>query len=78
MTPKEKAIDLCTMFESTYITMSGCSQDSNPCIITNNMFKNSAIRCALIAVNEILSIYKKEWNIDNSYWEQVKIELEKL
>jgi hypothetical protein len=42
----------------------------------SGQFEN-AKQCALIAVDEILLLYKKEWNIDNQYWKEVKKEIEK-
>lgn len=33
---------------------------------------------ALICVDEILLLYKNNWNIENSYWQEVKSEIEKL
>ena len=35
-------------------------------------------KCAIIAVDEILNLYKENWNIENSYWEEVKTEIQKL
>jgi len=73
MTPKEKAIELISKYldiEDTLAKTGG-----------NLMFKNEAKICALIAVelvlstNEDESIYGTEFK---KYWEQVKIELEKL
>ena len=40
--------------------------------------RGEGIVCALIAVHEILSLYKKNWNIENMYWKEVKQEIEKL
>ena len=40
--------------------------------------RGEGIVCALIAIDEILSLYKKNWNIENMYWEKVKQEIEKL
>jgi len=37
-----------------------------------------AKKCALIAVDEILLLYKTNWNIYNSFWQEVKSELLKL
>ncbi len=37
-----------------------------------------AKQCALICVDEILKLYKDNWNIANSYWNEVKQELLKL
>ena len=43
-----------------------------------SLFEEEAKRCALIAVDEILSLYKANWNIENTYWQEVKQEIEKL
>jgi hypothetical protein len=40
--------------------------------------KFSSISDALKCVDEILRIYKENWNIENSYWRDVKLEIEKL
>ena len=40
--------------------------------------RDEGFACALIAVDEILSLYKKNCNIENMYWEEVKQEIEKL
>jgi hypothetical protein len=42
------------------------------------MFSKEAKQCALICVDEILKLYKENWNIDNIYWQQVKEEMRDL
>ena len=37
-----------------------------------------AKQCAIIAVDEILEVYRKNWGIENSEWLDVKNEIEKL
>jgi hypothetical protein len=64
MTPKEKAQDLFDKF--------------NKPDTTYYPYVHNAQQCALIAVNEILSLYKANWNIENTYWQEVKQEIENL
>jgi hypothetical protein len=64
MTPKEKAEELIMKFKS------GESQDG----YNDVRDIHAAIRCALIAVGEIID--KDGYN--NDYWKEVKQELEKL
>lgn len=63
MTQKEKALQLMKKF-----------YDIQPNIPLYELSQ----KCALIAVDEMLTLYKKNWNIENSYWSEVKTELEKL
>ena len=86
MTPIEKANDLIKKYQSLYVTVQGCNEGGNPCIITNNMYSNAAIRCAKLAVDEILEglnneniIYGSEYRYEvSNYYENVKKELERL
>ena len=64
MTPKEKAEELCFKFQGDF-----------------NLNWTMSKRCALIAVDEII----KSWDKDlyencgaSEYWQEVKIEIEKL
>ena len=75
MTPEEKSKELIEKYKSIYVTVDGCKDGGNPCIITNNMFTNAAARCAKIAVEEIL---KMGWNLPHyenisgeQYWNEV-------
>ncbi len=74
MTPKEKAEELIDKFIHSE------SQDG----YNDVRDIHSAIRCALIAVDEILSYYKNYLLHENTaykglmYWKEVKQELEKL
>jgi hypothetical protein len=74
MTPKEKAEELIMKFKS------GESQDG----YNDVRDIHAAIRCALIAVDEILSDYKNYLLHANTeykglmYWKEVKQELEKI
>jgi hypothetical protein len=72
MTPKEKAEDLFNKMDMIIYT----DQDN---------WKSQCIRCALIAVNEIINTNALsehfDYGIDKTnlfYWEQVKHEIEKL
>lgn len=83
MTPKEKAKELVTKYASLTITTLGCgAENGNPCIITNVMFTESARRCALIAVDEILNnagfVSPPFRDLYREYWSNVKQEIEKL
>ena len=63
MTPKEKAVELVNKYLTADYT--DINHEGLKC-------------CAIIAVDEILKLYKENWNIENSYWEEVKTEIEKL
>ena len=69
MTPKEKAEELVLKFED----YTDCADE-----------RGFAIKCALIAVDEILSDYKNYLLHENTeykglmYWKEVKQEIEKL
>jgi hypothetical protein len=67
MTPKEKADNLCTRF--IYRT-------------TEYVTLDDAKKCALIAVDEIIKLFKGSITIDfqlsYKYWQEVKTEIEKL
>ena len=45
---------------------------------SNKEAREASITFALVCVEEILNLYKDNWNIDNSYWNEVKEELLKL
>jgi hypothetical protein len=64
MTAKEKAKEL---FNNYFYYVEA---------ITSNQQIENAKKCALIAVDEILRIYKENWNIENYYWRDVKKEIE--
>jgi hypothetical protein len=72
MTPKEKALNLIDRFEN-YSFMD---------IDKRISAFLSAKKCALIAVDEILSMGimsdSGDWRMAKSYWEEVKKEIEKL
>lgn len=66
MTPKEKAEELINKFRSSE------SDDG----YNDVRDIHSAIRCALIAVDEILNVLFQHHKID--YWKEVKQEIEKI
>mgnify|MGYP000300028591 CR=1 FL=1 len=73
MTAKEKASDLYSKFDNLL------NKDFIHPIVYDNQLK----KCALIAVDEILNYQSKllenyKFKIENSFYEQVKQEIEKL
>jgi hypothetical protein len=74
MTPKEKAKELIEKYKSIYVTVEGCKDGGNPCIITNNMFTNAAARCAKIAAEEVINYAKTFGDVtelDVQYYNEV-------
>jgi hypothetical protein len=67
MTPQEKAIQLVDNF----MDLSEEQEYDTP----RYMPKEMAVKCALIAVNEIKTLL---YNADRMYWMEVKKEIEKL
>lgn len=65
MTPKEKAEELYNIFEYSITGLEG------------NEWWDSAKKCALIAVDEILKA-SLCCNLSKKYWQEVKTEIEKL
>jgi len=63
MTPKEKAEEIVSKYRGTFF---------------RNMSDGDAKRCALIAVNEILKSGRDVHEFADSYWQEVKQEIEKL
>ena len=63
LTPTQKADELIEKFRPF--------AHINDDYVTEVETKN-ATKCAIIAVDEILNLYKKNWNIDNSFWQEVK------
>ena len=75
MTPKEKANDL--VFKFLRYSTEDCTDlyTGNPSIYK---FRN-AKQCALIAVDEILSVVNGyAWSPTQDYWQKVKTEIENL
>jgi hypothetical protein len=82
MIPQEKAREMVNKYLNTSIDfMYIDSQDGN-CIGTDCMTHYSAVKCALIAIEEILKAI--DWhefeqpNEEYDYWNEVKQEIEKL
>jgi hypothetical protein len=80
MTPKEKAEELIKMFNKVKIFL-----DIEPCSIETDLEDvdcDANKQCALIAVNEILSMGimsdSGDWRMAKFYWEEVKQEIEKI
>jgi hypothetical protein len=67
MTPQEKAEDIVRKY-STYVVMWTGGVETE---------RQNVKQCALIAVDEILSLFISECE-DTKYWQQVKQEIEKL
>lgn len=78
MTPDQKANELIEKFRALNVTLLGCGNPSNPCIITSNMLEKSAIQCAIVAVDEMLSFFTTPLNWDYRtnghihFWQEVK------
>jgi len=73
MTPKEKAIELVNKFNK--YTVVCVTHYSNGKMGEN---KQDAKQCALIAIDEILDSGKDVDEFCDSYWQEVKQEIEKL
>ena len=76
LTPTQKADELIEKFRALNVTLLGCGNPSNPCIITSNMLEKSAIQCAIVAVDQILIM---RWNLPHYgskegmiFWQEVK------
>lgn len=78
MNAKEKAQELVEKYQKLYVTVRGCGDDGNPCIITNNMFSKAAIRCSIVSVEEILQLCWNGNTYAKKYWNDVKSELQSL
>jgi len=66
MTPQEKAVELVNKFY--------CKKDGIGLMFNLNW--SNAKQCALIAVDEILSVI--DFSVNDEYWQKVKQEIEKL
>jgi len=69
MTPKEKARELYNKLNPHTLKINFYGE---------NVEVESTKLCALIAVNEILNEFPWRPNDGTSYWEEVKLEIEKL
>jgi len=72
MTPKAKAEELVKKMDIIHHEKLGKYS------IPVSMHSDQMVKCAIIAVEEILALYKREWNIDNSYWKEVLTELNSM
>ena len=70
MKPKEKA-------EHIYLKMLKWQQDAD-IYLKRNIISTAAIKCSLIAVDEILKIELQEVYQNIDYWQEVKQEIEKI
>jgi hypothetical protein len=77
MTPQEKAKEFIEKYQSIAVTVVGCG-DRNPCIVNNIMLTKSAAQCALVTVDEILSLCWGGNKVAEDYWQEVKKEIENL
>ena len=81
MIPKEKAQELVEKYLNTIIHFPYIDTEDGNCIGTGYMTHNSAVRCAINAVDEILNsrpVITDSQVEYNNYWQQVKQEIEKL
>jgi len=78
MTPKEKATE---MVRKQFDIIAKASNYKGLKAEGEKKFyaiEKIAKQCATIGVDSIIELYKKEWNIDNSYWKEVNEEIAKL
>lgn len=90
MTAKEKANELVEKYLNTIIHFPHIDTEDGNCIGTGYMTHNSAVRCAINAVDEVLRVIDDYDNFelchetllqvinDRFYWTEVKSEIEKL
>ncbi len=81
MTPKEKAKELVEQYLNTIIHFPYIDTEDDNCIGTGYMTHNSAVRCALVAVDELIKEQTMWQNGQTNpvlYWQEVKEEIEKL
>jgi hypothetical protein len=85
MTPQERAIDLIDKYHLKVNVR--YTQDSNPAVMNGAMTVNSSKQCALIAVDEIISLgllsnspikHNAIADVHKEYWQQVKTEIQNL
>ena len=80
MTPKEKADELIEKFLNQPIHFPYIDTVDKQCIGSGYMTYYSAVKCAIIAVDEITNAnpYSAVGNSTRKYWQSVKTELENL
>jgi len=74
MTPQEKAVELTGKF-SLLVTTWDCYNDIP---IPDDEILVDTKKCALICLDEILNGFRKLLPSSRKYWEEVKLEIEKL
>lgn len=79
MTPKEKAVELVDKFLNQPINFPYIDTEDGQCIGSGYITYYSAKQCALIAVDELISVCSQvePW-LGLNYWNEVKQEIEKL
>ena len=79
---KKKAKEILKKYTDLKVTILGCVDRGNACVVSNNLLDQSAKQCALIAVKEIqTAILWHDTEIPHKeieFWYQVKNEIEKL
>lgn len=80
MTPKEKANELIEEYINLPINFPYIDTIDKQCIGSGYMTYNSAVKCAIIAVDEIIKAnpYSHVGNSTIKFWQSVKTELETL
>jgi len=77
MTPDQKANELIEKFENVTINLPYIDLDNDQAIGEGCMTYLSAVKCAIVALNEIIDIHKRQGNIEVLFWQEVKTELNK-
>ena len=83
MTPKEKANELIEKYIDLPINFPYIDTIDKQCIGSGYMTYYSAVKCAIIAVDEMIEILKTDYESERLvytlyYWQSVKTELELL
>jgi heterodisulfide reductase subunit B len=79
MTPRKKANELISQYLHAVIDLPYTDSSDGECIGTGHMTYFSAVKCAIITVNQILIAREinSKFILDRKYWEEVLQELEK-
>jgi len=73
---KERAEEFVNKFTDVQVTTIGCLDDGNPCIFGNTIDFSAAKECAVIAIDEILSLLEIYGNYGIiTYYEDLKTEI---
>lgn len=85
MTPKEKANELIDKFMLYSVKKTEISKETMQYEFNYKIKRELAIECAIVAVDEIveslhkfLYLHNKTFNIEYTFWQSVKTELETL